>query len=148
IPNLVTSIGYDAAGRTTSQSNFNGTTTTQTYSAQRAWINGITTLKSTTTIQNLGYSRDNEGKILTITSPVGNEGWTHAYDDLHELTSSTNTTTPSTYTQTFNYDGTVIGNITQKVSGGTTSAFTYPASGASSVRPHGVTQMGSNVYAY
>src|SRR5262249_20618318 len=29
-----------------------------------------------------------------------------------------------------------------------TSAFTYPASGAGSVRPHAVTQVGSSVYSY
>src|SRR5262249_50181084 len=111
------------------------------------WLTQIQTSTLTyngtlTTLQNLSYARDDEGKITTLTSAIANESWTYAYDDLHQLTNSTN----GSYSQSFTYDG--MGNMLTKAAGGTTQGYTYNASGPGSVRPHAVTQMGSNSYTY
>jgi RHS repeat-associated protein len=140
IPNYVTLAEYDVQGRLTKQQNANGTVTTRTFSATRPWLASLLTKKGTTTLQNLGLTRDAEGKITAVTSTVANEGWTYAYDDLHRMTQATNTSS-STYSQTFGYD--VLGNVTANTRLG---AYVYPAAGQP--RPHAVSSAGSNTYAY
>ena len=139
IPGFVNSISYDARGNPLTRVNTNGTTTTKTYDPNRLWLTGISTTRSSTTIQNLVYSRDIEGKIRQVTSPFSYEGWAYDYDQ-HRLTSATNLTN-SAYSQTFTYN--TIGNITYNSWIGT---FSYPPAG--SPHPHAVTQAGSTSYTY
>ena len=40
---------------------------------------------------NASVVHDAEGKITAVTSPFPEEGWTYGYDELHRLTSATNT---------------------------------------------------------
>jgi RHS repeat-associated protein len=136
IPGVVTAASYNAAGLLTSRTQANGVVTTKTYSPQRMWLNNISTVKGATTLQNLTYGRDDEGKITSITSPFQYEGWTYGYDDLHRLTTATNTSS-ATYNQTVAFNA--IGNIT---SNSVLGSYTYGA------KPHAVTAAGANTYAY
>ena len=139
IPGVVSSVAYDARDHLTGQVNANGTTTTHSYSATRFWLNGITTTTATgpTTIQNLGFARDAEGKITQLTSPFANEGWTYGYDQ-HRLTSATNATS-ATYNQTLTYD--LLGDIT---SNSLVGSYAYAAAG----HAHAVSAAGSTRYTY
>ncbi|HEY3357011.1 MAG TPA: FG-GAP-like repeat-containing protein, partial [Polyangia bacterium] len=140
IPGVVDAVTYDARGLLTTQTNSNGTVTTRSHSATRFWLTGITTTKGGTRIQNLGYARDAEGRITGITSDFAAEGWSYGYDELHRLTSATNTTDPAS-SDSFGYDA--LGNITTNSRVG---AYAYPAAGQA--RPHAVTQAGSSGYSY
>src|SRR5438093_2569048 len=91
-----------------------------------------------TTLQNLTYGYDNKGNVTAITDTI-NGNQTFGYDELDRLTSAT-----GPYgSQTYSYDQ--IGNMLSNPLVGT---YTYPVSGASSVRPHAVSTAGSNTYSY
>jgi RHS repeat-associated protein len=139
IPGVVNSASYDARGQLTQQVNANGTVTTRSYSTNRFWLTGISTTSGATTIQNLGYARDAEGKITSVTSPFANEGWSYTYDQ-HRLASATSSTTPS-LTQSWTYD--LFGNITSNSQLGT---YSYAAAGQAC--PHAVFGTGVGSYAY
>src|SRR3989441_2290519 len=95
-------------------------------------------LAQATTIQNLTYGYDNKGNVTTITDTI-NGNQTFGYDELNRLTSAT-----GPYgSQTYSYDE--IGNMLSNPLVGT---YSYPVSGASSVRPHAVSTVGSNSYGY
>src|SRR3989441_2331977 len=95
-------------------------------------------LAQATTIQNLTYGYDNKGNVTTITDTI-NGNQTFGYDELNRLTSAT-----GPYgSQTYSYNE--IGNM---LSNPLVGAYTYPVSGASSVRPHAVSSAGSNSYGY
>ncbi|MBK7196412.1 MAG: VCBS repeat-containing protein [Myxococcales bacterium] len=141
IPGIVTSTTYTASGAPATVTNANGTVATYTYDTRHN-VASITTMKGTTTLQRLVYGRDAQEKVTSITSPVTGEGWTFGYDDLSRLTSATNPTDP-TQNQTFTYD--LADNLT---SNSRLGAYTYPAQGATSVRPHAVTAAGGVAYGY
>jgi RHS repeat-associated protein len=147
IPGIVDTTTYDAAGHVLTHANANATSTTYAYLAQRGWLTGITTTGAST-LQNLAYTRDAEGKITALTSPFADEGWTYAYDDRHRLTSATSANT--SLTQSYQYNA--IGNITYSSRLGT---YTYPASGPNGcgtgvacALPNAATAAGSNTYTY
>lgn len=98
----------------------------------------IKTTKGTTTYQNLRYGYDNAGNITTITDTI-NGNQTFVNDDLSRLTQATG----AYGTITYNYDK--IGNMTYNSQIGN---YAYPASGATSIRPHAVTSAGTNSYSY
>ncbi|HEX5060777.1 MAG TPA: RHS repeat-associated core domain-containing protein [Kofleriaceae bacterium] len=137
IPGYVTSVLYGADDKVARIDSANGAVNTRTYSAQRGWLTRISTTAGATTIQNLGYTRNARGLITSVTSPIANEGWTYAYDELDRLLSATNTS-DATQNQTFTYNA--IGNITANSRLG---SYTYGTS-----RPHAVTAAGSNTYSY
>lgn len=136
IPGYVTKATYDAEGKLQTLTNANGTVTTRAYSPQRGWLTGISTVKGSTSLQNLSYTRNSKGLITKLTSPFAYEGWTYAYDELDRLTSATNTTS-SAFNQTLTYDA--IGNISSNSRLGT---YTY------GTRPHAATAAGTNTYDY
>jgi RHS repeat-associated protein len=136
IPGVITSVSYDARGNVLTQVDSNGVTTTKAYSPTRFWLTGITTTGNGGTFQNLGYTRDDEGKIKTLTSPYVNEAWSYGYDQ-HRLTSASGTY----FGQLLTHD--TIGNIT---SNSLVGSYTYPAPGAA--RPHAVTAAGGKTYTY
>src|SRR3989441_4712290 len=95
-------------------------------------------LAQATTIQNLTYGYDNKGNVTTITDTI-NGNQTFGYDELNRLTSAT-----GPYgSQSYSYDE--IGNM---LSNPLVGSYSYPVSGASSVRPHAVSTAGSNSYGY
>src|SRR5262249_11164886 len=123
----------------TVQTNANGTVTTYAYTA-RHMPTSINTVHGATTIQTLGFTRDAEGHITTITSPFPNESWSPiTYDALDRLIAATNTTT-SANSQTFTYDA--ANNLTSNSLLGT---YAHPAQGPSSMHPHAVTNAGGTM---
>jgi RHS repeat-associated protein len=85
------------------------------------------------------YGYDNVGNVTAITdNKSASNNQTFGYDHRDRLTSWT----LNGVTQTYAYNA--IGNLTSKA--GTT--YTYPASGASSVRPHTPSQVGATAYSY
>jgi RHS repeat-associated protein len=142
IPGVVSSTTYTAYGAPNVQTNANGTTATYAYNS-RHLMTTLGTVHGSTTIQNLGFTRDADGKITTITSPFADEGWNPiSYDTIDRLTSATNTSS-SALNQTFTYDA--VNNILSNSQVGT---YTYPTQGAGSSHPHAVTKAGSTSYTY
>jgi RHS repeat-associated protein len=145
VPNLVTSVAYDALDRPTQLVNGNGTTQSWTYDPNRQWTTAITTTSGSTNLQALTYGFDADGNRTSVTSNSSNstdESWTYGYDELHRVTSAVDNTN-SAYSQSFTFNA--AGNI---VSNSRVGSYTYPAQGAGSVRPHAVTAAGGNSYGY
>lgn len=138
----VTSTSYDAAGNVLSIAYANGVTTTYTYSAQRGWLNTVSTVKGGTVIQSATITRDFAGRITGIDGNRTEDDWTYTYDALDHLLSASNTNTPS-LSQTFTYD--LGGKLTSNSSVG---SYTYPAQGSSAIRPHAVTTAGAWSFTY
>lgn len=118
-----------------------------------------------TVLQDDSYTYDNSGNVTRITdnSPEGaGQRQCFVYDGRHRLirayTAGVDCTAgseadwstapgPARYRQDFIYDE--IGNITSRAdNGGAAKAYTYPASGPNSVRPHAVTAIGTDTYSY
>jgi RHS repeat-associated protein len=145
VPNLITSIAYDALERPTQLVNANGTTQSWTYDPNRLWTTGITTKNGATNLQALTYGFDADGNRTSVTSSSSNstdESWSYGYDELHRLTSAVDSSN-SAYSQSFTFNA--AGNI---LSNSRVGSYTYPAQGAGSVQPHAVTAAGGNTYAY
>jgi RHS repeat-associated protein len=141
IPGIQSSATYNAAGQMTSVTRANGVTTNYTYQASRQWLMGMRTVNAASTqLQNLTFTRDARGRILTSTSDVAAESWTYGYDDFDRLTTATNTGS-SALSQVFAYDA--VGNMTSNSAVG---SYTYPIPGQP--RAHAVTQAGSTSYSY
>jgi RHS repeat-associated protein len=88
IPGVQTSATYDAAGHATQIVRANGVTTSYTYQATRQWLMGVQTVKGSTQLQNLTFTRDARGRILTSTSDIAAESWTYGYDAIGNITSN------------------------------------------------------------
>jgi RHS repeat-associated protein len=137
--------GYNSKGQPNTLTFGNGVVTTYTYAnignstcAQQNFRPCTTrTALGASTYQNLTYTYDSGGKVLSITDPI-NGNQTFGYDELNRLTGVT-----GVYSHTYSYDQ--IGNILSNTLLGT---YTYPASGLSSVRPHAVSTAGANTYTY
>src|SRR6266516_5927757 len=85
------------------------------------------------------YSYDNAGNVASITdnsNAANNE--TFAYDERDRLTSATYAGSGHTYSYS------TIGNLTSKAG----VSYVYPASGATSVRPHTPSSVGGASYSY
>jgi YD repeat-containing protein len=141
-----TATAMDADGHVTSEILGNGLSTTRTYQAATARLTGIST-GAGGAAQNLTYAYDTIGNLTTRTdtfttpSPATiNETFT--YDALNRLKTVAMTGT-TTLSKSYNYDQ--IGNIIYKSDLGGTGVLTYPASGASSVRPHAVSNVNGTI---
>src|SRR5262249_33654199 len=134
---------YTAYGEPSVQSNGNGTTTTYHYDSRHKPTTITTASAPAGTLQDLGFTRDAEDKITAIASPFANESWSPiAYDEIDRLTSATNATS-SRYNQNLAYDA--VGNM---LSNSAVGAYSSPAQGAGSVRPHATTRVGATPYSY
>jgi RHS repeat-associated protein len=91
----------------------------------------VSTVKSSTVLQDYTYGRDALARITGVTSSQAGEGWTYGYDDMDRLLSADNTTDNS-LDQTWTYD-TVDNMLTNSLVG----TYSYPAPGTA--RPHAVT---------
>ena len=124
---LVKKIGYDKYGQRTFLEYGNGNITTYTYNQERRWLETLKTQnpRSGTTLQNLTYSFDTVGNVLSrseVTSRYSTSR-NYTYDALYQLTAARGNYTERSvgienwreqYTQSFSYDG--LGNITAKSS--------------------------------
>ncbi len=84
---------------------------------------------NTANIQNLSYTFDAIGNLLTRNDTIDSLNETFTYDPVNRLTQATGAVTKS-------YQYNAIGNITTKSDVG---SYTYNASGPNSTRPHAVT---------
>ncbi len=143
--NLIT---YNARGQVTKIEYANGVVTTNTYNDRRGWLNRVRTVKGatvdgTSVLQDLTYTRAANGRISSVASAGKPEdSWTYTYDSLDRLLSATNLG-DATLSQTFTYDA-----AHNMVSNSKIGAYTYPAQGATAVRPHAVTAAGSYTFTY
>jgi RHS repeat-associated protein len=141
VPGVSSQITYDAAGRPTTVTNANGTSSQRVYSADRGFLQSIVTTGPTGVIQDLSYGRDDSGLVLSVSSsPFAGESWTYAYDDLDRLVTANNVSNPAE-TQTFQYDS--IGRITYNSAVGT---YAYPTPG--SPHPHAPSSIAGVGYTY
>ncbi len=91
IPGHITSLAYNARGQVTQAVYANGVTTTNTYNDARGWLMRVATVKGATVHQDIAFTRDAVGRILTVTSAGRpNDSWTYSYDSLDRLLTSTN----------------------------------------------------------
>ncbi len=135
---IVSNVVYNAMGQITSIAYGNGVTTQNTYDPVSFRLTRILTQNaSANKLQDLTYTYDSLGNILTITDAVNTGTQSFTYDALNRLL----TATGAGYgTKTYAYDQ--IGNITLK--DGLT--YTYGANGAG---PHAVSSTSDGVnYTY
>lgn len=138
----------DAEGHLLGQTFGNGVQTAQSYNAANGRLTGILS-GAGNGVQNFTYQYDSLGNITSRTDGNQSLAETFVYDSLNRLTSSTvNSSGAGIITKTYAYD--VLGNLTSRSDLG---SYSYPASGASSVRPHALSQValtagGRRTYSY
>jgi hypothetical protein len=79
---------YDAPGRLKTLTMGNGETVSRLYNVwttQGGRLQSITATVGQTTLQNLSYTYDNVGNILTINDAIANENLSFDYDELNRL---------------------------------------------------------------
>jgi len=130
--------GFNAMDQPSTLTLGNGVVTTYTYQPNTFRLATLNTVSGNTTLQNVSYGYDNNGNYVTLTDSLKGTQ-TFGYDESNRLVSATGPYGGLTYT----YDQ--IGNMTFNSQVGT---YTYPDSGASSVRPHAVSTAGANSYTY
>ena len=148
--------GYNALGQPSTATYGSGAVTTYTYqmdsyatcptATQRTYR--LCTLKTqkgaNPVLQDLTYAFTPGGNVTQLTDTVnGNQSF--GYDELDRLATATGPYGSGGATSTFTYTYNEIGNLTSNTQVG---SYTYPASGATSVRPHAVSTAGSNGYGY
>ncbi|MGP1393957.1 MAG: RHS repeat-associated core domain-containing protein [Inquilinaceae bacterium] len=141
VPGVLTQALWDAAGNAVSVTRANGVVTTAAFSDRRGWLETqITVSAALTSVQDLAYTRDAAGQILSVASARADESWSYGYDQLRRLVSATNIDTPA-LSRTYAYDS--IGNMTSNSAVG---SYSYPTPGAA--RPHAATSAGGWTYTY
>ncbi|HJQ08165.1 MAG TPA: RHS repeat-associated core domain-containing protein [Candidatus Saccharimonadales bacterium] len=131
----------DARGRLVRETFGNGLVTQKTYDPAKGTLSSIATTGISGSVQNLEYTFDVLGNLLSRTDHTQAITESFQYDTLNRLTAVSG---PSN--KNFQYNE--IGNITYKSDVG---SYTYPASGIGSIRPHAVTQVAGvlqNNYTY
>ena len=121
VPGAVSSLTYDAAGRTLKAIYPNGVTSTFTYDLWRGWLTAVSHTEAGTEFDRRDYGHDPGGRITRIDAATSGDGWTYSYDRLDRLTKATNLDVPSR-TQNFAYD---LGSRFTAVTGNGT--YTYDA---------------------
>jgi RHS repeat-associated protein len=155
----VTYAGWNALGQPATSTFGNGVVTTHTYAntanatctQQTFRLCTLKTQKGATPLyQDLQYHYENNGNVdilydNAVAAHAGDQNF--VYDDLDRLTLANGPYGASGVNATLSYAYDEIGNLTLN-SQLSASAYVYPASGASSVRPHAVTTAGVNSYTY
>jgi YD repeat-containing protein len=144
---FITDVNYNQHGQITDIHYANGVVTTYTYHPQNLRLSHIVTSHTSQGgLQDLSYTYDKAGNILTITDAVNTASQSFAYDELNRLTAVAWPTCPAGYIssgqatagpgascmKTYQYNA--VGNIMQK--DGLT--YTYGQNGAG---PHAVTSL-------
>ncbi len=134
----IENIGYDEFGQRTYIRYENGIETKYTYDEDRRWLNNIETKNAFNTLQEIDYTFDRTGNILSIINVSGRYlvNQNYEYDGLYQLTKGAGyfedkefgfVQGTSKYTQNFTYDNT--GNILSK----TSSNIVNPSGGVNSL---------------
>jgi RHS repeat-associated protein len=137
----ISNSAYDSAGRMVARGLGNGVTQTHIYhpwSTDGGRLAGI----SAGTVQNLGYTYDDGGNILSIVDAIaGPQTQSFGYDALNRLTSADATGgLDGLYAETYGYDGNT-GNLAAKAG----LTYTY----GNSAHPHAVTGLSDgSTYTY
>ncbi len=144
----VNSSSYNALGQVTQQSynGWNSSSASWSYRSDNFRLDNYQVNSAWYGNQlNLSYSYDAVGNVKTISDGSNsNQVQTFTYDALNRLTSaSTNAVGNGQYSESYSYNP--IGNLTSKSDLG---SYSYPPSGANSVRPHAVTSVGGYSYSY
>lgn len=114
----------------------NGVVTNQSYEASTGRLSAIQAGTSNA-VQNLSYSYDTIGNVLGRSDTTQSVAETFQYDGMNRLIQASLSVSDGTpVTKTYGYDE--LGNMTSKSDVGT---YSYPASGATSVRPHAVSSI-------
>ena len=133
--------GFNALGQPGFLTLGNGATTTYSYDGQNYRLTTLEAVHGPTTFHKQDYTFDDGGNVTGITDPHhGTQSF--SYDALDRLTTATHGATGGYGTIDYTYNQ--IGNLTKHSKVGT---YTYNASGASSTRPHAVTQTGTGATA-
>lgn len=131
----------DAAGQLTQITHGNLVITSQAYDVNMGRIASIQASSGITPIQNQSFVFDTIGNLQTRTDVIADTVESFTYDDLNRLPQASLSYaggTPTVKTVSYN----AIGNITAKSDVG---SYSYPASGAASVRPHAVSSITGTV---
>lgn len=138
IPGVVTNATYTPTGAPARIAYANGTVTTYARD-KRAQLSRLVTQDATqAVIQDLTYARYPDARIQRITSAIGNDGWTYAYDSANRLaTATSNLGVVARYV----YDA--ANNLVSSTAIGT---LAYPAPTAP--RPHAPISGGETAYTY
>jgi RHS repeat-associated protein len=122
----------DSEQHITQQTSGNGIVTTRSFSATTGRLLA-TDAGNGNLVQNLSYTYDSIGNLLTRVDSNTNLSESATYDNLNRLISATISSNVAPV-KNFNYDA--IGNLITKSDVG---SYTYPASGTGSSLPHAVT---------
>lgn len=130
----------DARGNFTRETLGNGISVVKTYDPAKGTLNSIrSTGPGGTAVQDLAYTFDVLGNLLSRTDQIQNVSETYQYDTLNRLTAVAG---PSAKTLQYNE----IGNLVAKSDVG---SYNYPGNGPNAVRPHAVAQVsGALNFAY
>ncbi|MEK6713650.1 MAG: hypothetical protein AABY41_05605, partial [Nitrospirota bacterium] len=130
---FIKNVDYNAAGQMTKVEYGNGDVTTYTYNSLNLRLTRLYTVdKNGAALQDLNYTYDSVGNILSIDDKVNTADQTFKYDELNRLVEASNPNPGSYGTKTYVYD--TIGNIVQK------DGKTYFYGGISG-GPHAVTAL-------
>jgi len=128
IPNLLNNINYNALARITLKSYDSGIGTSLHYNPDHYRLERINTSNS---LQDLNYTFDSVGNILSIKDDVASETQSFTYDALDRILTAS---VSGGYSRKYDYNS--IGNIISVNSSGTVTNYTY---GENSAGPHALT---------
>ena len=126
IPGVVTALEYDASGRVSRKAYANTRETTYSYHPQNLRLTRILSAG----IQDLNYTYDAVGNVMSISDGITAKNEAFGYDGLDRLTSAGD----GSYSRQYTYNA--IGNMTAVNIDGFNSVYTYGSSGS---KPHAVT---------
>jgi len=130
IPNILTDLTYNALGKVTLKEFRGALFTVLRYHSDDFRLGRIFTSGSGS-LQDLNYTFDNVGNILSIVDALNSTTQSFTYDDLDRISTASET---SGYTRAYTYNS--IGNILTANESGTVQNYTY---GFGSAGPHALT---------
>lgn len=140
VPGYINEMYYEADGQTRYIAYANGVISNFSYSPTRRWLTRVRTTWGGTVLMDNQYTRDNLGRIKSITGLTPSDSWVYTYDGLSRLTSADNLGN-NALDETYVYSAS--GNLLSRTRVGN---YTYPDGTAA--RPHAATQIGNKAISY
>ena len=136
--------GFNALGQPSTLTLGNGTTTSYTYDSRNYRLKTLRTVKSSTVLQNLGYTFDTAGNVTSLTD-TRHGTQTFAYDDLNRLTRATGGY--GTHTYAYNQIGNRVSHVVEPPGAGrATRVGTATRFGVNEGDPRGVASHKGKLY--